>query len=88
MLFEALLAIAGAHDATPAQVALAWLIHQPNVVVIPGASSVAQLEKNAAAADIQLSAAELAALRAASDAFRPRTGLGAVPGLIQAGIGR
>ena len=31
-----------AHNATPAQVALAWLIHQPNVVVIPGASSVDQ----------------------------------------------
>ena len=31
------------HDATPAQVALAWLIGHPNVVAIPGASTVAQL---------------------------------------------
>ena len=46
--------VAGTHDAKPAQVALAWLIRQPNVIVIPGASSVAQLEFNAAAADLEL----------------------------------
>ena len=34
-----------AHDATPAQIALAWLVHFPNVVAIPGASSVAQVEQ-------------------------------------------
>ena len=38
----------------PAQVALAWLLRTPNVVVIPGASSVAQAEGNAAAADLEL----------------------------------
>jgi aryl-alcohol dehydrogenase-like predicted oxidoreductase len=35
-------------------VALAWLIRKPNVVAIPGASNVRQLEENVAAADIEL----------------------------------
>jgi aryl-alcohol dehydrogenase-like predicted oxidoreductase len=63
--------VAAAHDATPAQIALAWLIRRPNVLVIPGASSVAQAEQNAASADIDLSAAEDAALTEASDAYQP-----------------
>lgn len=54
-LIAALREIGGRHDATPAQIALAWLIRKPNVVAIPGASSVDQLEQNAAAADIDLS---------------------------------
>ena len=53
-LVDALREIASKHGATPAQVALAWLIRQPNVVAIPGASSVRQLEENVAAADIDL----------------------------------
>lgn len=65
--------VADAHDASPAQVALAWLLRRPNVVVIPGASSVAQAESNAASADIALGAAEDQALTEASDAFRPVT---------------
>ncbi len=40
--------------ATHSQVALAWLIRKPNVVAIPGASSVRQLEENVAAADLDL----------------------------------
>jgi len=54
-LIAALGEIAARHGATPAQVALAWLIRKPNVVVIPGASSVRQMEENAAAADVDLS---------------------------------
>lgn len=54
-LIAALGEIARRHDATEAQVALAWLIRKPNVVAIPGASSVQQAEQNAAAADIELS---------------------------------
>ena len=42
------------YGATPAQVALAWLLLDRQVMVIPGARSVAQLESNAAAADLQL----------------------------------
>ena len=53
-LLDALREVAAAHGATPAQVALAWVIRRPNVVAIPGASSVGQLEKNAAAADLEL----------------------------------
>jgi aryl-alcohol dehydrogenase-like predicted oxidoreductase len=72
-LLQALREVAAAHDATPAQVALAWLLRRPNVVVIPGASSVAQAETNAASADLDLSAAEDEALTEASDAYRPVT---------------
>jgi len=70
-LLDVLRDVADAHHATPAQIALAWLVHRPNVVVIPGASSVEQAEQNAASADIELSAAEDEALTAASDAYRP-----------------
>jgi len=70
-LIETLRSIAKTHDATAAQVALAWLISRPNVIAIPGASSVAQLEANAAAADLELDQSELAELTAASDAFTP-----------------
>lgn len=63
--------IADAHGATPAQVALAWLISHPNVVVIPGASSVDQLRRNVEAADLELKDGELEELTAESDAFEP-----------------
>jgi pyridoxine 4-dehydrogenase len=49
--------------ATPLQVALAWLLHRaPNVLLIPGTSSVAHLRENLAAAEIKLPAAALAKL--------------------------
>jgi aryl-alcohol dehydrogenase-like predicted oxidoreductase len=57
-LVAALREIGGRHGATPAQVALAWLIHKPNVVAIPGASSLQQVEDNVAAADIDLTGEE------------------------------
>ena len=53
-LIAALGKIASRHHATAAQVALAWLIRKPNVVAIPGASSVRQVVENAGAADIEL----------------------------------
>jgi aryl-alcohol dehydrogenase-like predicted oxidoreductase len=58
-LIAALKEVGGRHQATPAQVALAWLVNKPNVVAIPGASSVRQLEENAAAGDLILDAAEV-----------------------------
>lgn len=61
-LFETLREIGDAHGATPAQVALAWAIRSPNVIAIPGASSVEQVESNAAAADLELSDDEIRAL--------------------------
>ena len=52
---EILEAVADAHDATPRQIALAWLLeHSPVTLPIPGTSSVAHLEENLAAAEIQL----------------------------------
>jgi len=70
-LINVLREVASAHEATPAQIALAWLLHRPNVVVIPGASSVAQVEANAAAVDIDLTDQEDRALTQASDNYRP-----------------
>jgi aryl-alcohol dehydrogenase-like predicted oxidoreductase len=54
-LLAALREIGARHSATETQVALAWLIRKANVVAIPGASSVRQVEENIAAADIELS---------------------------------
>ena len=49
--------------ATPSQVALAWLLHRsPVILPIPGTSSVAHLEDNCAAAEIDLTDAEFASL--------------------------
>jgi aryl-alcohol dehydrogenase-like predicted oxidoreductase len=76
--------VADAHRATPAQIALAWVIRHPAVTAIPGASSVEQLESNVAAAEIELPDDEYAALSAASDRFQPVTGRAAVPALIRA----
>ena len=70
-LLQTLRDVATDVGAKPAQVALAWLISLPNVVAIPGASSVAQLEFNVAAADIELSPPSRDALTAAARAFRP-----------------
>jgi aryl-alcohol dehydrogenase-like predicted oxidoreductase len=73
--------VAAAHDALAAQVALAWLVRRPNVVAIPGASSVEQLERNAEAADLDLTDDEDARLTEASDRFHPVTGLPALVGI-------
>ncbi|MBC7559970.1 MAG: aldo/keto reductase [Dermatophilaceae bacterium] len=70
-LLDTLRQVAAAHDVKPAQVALAWLLSLPQVVVIPGASSVEQLEFNVAAADLDLNAPSLAALTEAARAFTP-----------------
>jgi aryl-alcohol dehydrogenase-like predicted oxidoreductase len=83
VLLDALREIAAAHGATPSQVALAWLVRKPNVVVIPGASSVEQLERNAEAADLQLSADDDRRLTAAAEAFEPVTGPAALPSLMR-----
>jgi aryl-alcohol dehydrogenase-like predicted oxidoreductase len=75
--------IAKSHDATPAQVALAWVIRRPNVVAIPGASSVEQLERNAAAADLELSEDEDTRLTVAAEAFQPMQGPASFPRLLR-----
>jgi len=70
--------VAAEHSAAPAQIALAYVIRHPAVTAIPGASSVAQLESNAAAAQIELTDEQYAALRDAAERFQPRTGRAAV----------
>jgi pyridoxine 4-dehydrogenase len=52
--------IAYAHDATPGQVALAWLLQRsPVLLPIPGTGSIAHLEENVAAAGLELNEEEL-----------------------------
>ncbi len=65
-LLKTIETIASAHKAAPAQVALAWLLVQgQDIVPIPGTKRRKYLEENLAAAQLQLSAAELAQLSAA-----------------------
>jgi Aldo/keto reductases, related to diketogulonate reductase len=52
-------AVAEDHDATPAQVALAWLLSKGRVGVIPKATSETHLRENLAATDLELSSAAL-----------------------------
>jgi diketogulonate reductase-like aldo/keto reductase len=59
---EALEKIAQAHNATPRQVALAFLTRAPSVLAIPKASSAEHAADNAAAGNLTLGAAEIAAL--------------------------
>jgi aryl-alcohol dehydrogenase-like predicted oxidoreductase len=68
-LRSAVAEVAGAHDASMAQVALAWLVAQPNVVAIPGARTIAQLEENVAAAELELRGDELERLGAVAAAI-------------------
>jgi aryl-alcohol dehydrogenase-like predicted oxidoreductase len=87
-LLRVLREVADAHDAGFSQVALAWLIRSPAVVAIPGASSVAQLESNVAAAEIDLTDDEWQALRDAAVRFRPATGPATLPRLLRARMAR
>jgi pyridoxine 4-dehydrogenase len=60
---DALSKVAEECGATPTQVAIAWLLQRsPNILLIPGTSSVTHLRENLAAADLRLSADALAAL--------------------------
>lgn len=61
--------IAAKHGATLHQVALSWLLHHsPNILLIPGTSSVKHLEENMKTADIQLSEDDLDVLDSLADA--------------------
>jgi diketogulonate reductase-like aldo/keto reductase len=62
---RALKEIGDRHGATPAQVALAWLLQQDGTIVIPKSSNDAHVRENRAAASVKLTAADLAALDAA-----------------------
>ncbi len=55
----ALKGVAQRHNANPYQVALAWLLHQDNVIVIPKSSRRDHIEENHAAAEISLTSTDL-----------------------------
>lgn len=54
--------IAGHYAATPAQIAIRWLLRQPNVITIPKSSNVEHLQQNLEAVELTLSAEDLAEL--------------------------
>ena len=59
--------VATSHDATPAQVALAWLLgHSPVIVPIPGTGSIEHFEENLGATELELSESELDSLEQAA----------------------
>jgi aryl-alcohol dehydrogenase-like predicted oxidoreductase len=79
--------VAAGHKAEPAQVALAWLLAQPQVVAIPGASSVEQLEFNVAAADLELEPGAVTALTTAARAFVPESAAQTLVGTVRGRLG-
>lgn len=87
-LLETLRQVADAHDATSSQVALAWTVRSGNVIAIPGASSVAQVESNAAAADLVLTDTETEALTDAARDFVPVRGAAAARGVAERVLAR
>jgi len=62
--------VAARHNASPAQIALAWLLRQPDMLVIPKATGPAHVRENRAALDLALTAGDLADL---DKAFPPPT---------------
>ena len=88
MLLATLREVAQAHDAAPSQVALAWLLRHPCVSVIPGASSLEQLESNVAAVELELRPDEIEALGGAAATFRPLGRAQAAGALVMARFAR
>lgn len=73
-LLDLLREVASQKAASPAQVAMAWMLcKKPYIIPIPGSRKISRLQENFGAAGLQLSAAEIAALDARLDAmdFRP-----------------
>ena len=69
---QTLARVAARHGATPAQVALAWLLRQEDMMVIPKATNLAHVRENREAVDLALSEADLAEL---DKAFPPPRGV-------------
>ena len=67
--------VAVCHNATPAQIAIAWALAQPATMVIPKAGSEVHVRENRAAADIVLAPGDLAALDAAFPPPRRKSSL-------------
>ena len=57
---RAMISVAARHDASPAQIALAWALRHPHVIAIPKAASEDHVRQNAAAVSIELTSADLA----------------------------
>jgi diketogulonate reductase-like aldo/keto reductase len=68
--------VAARHNATPAQVALAWLLRQDGMIVIPKATKLDHVRQNRAAADLLLTEEDIAALDRAFPPPTSRTPLG------------
>jgi pyridoxine 4-dehydrogenase len=67
--------VADKHGVTPSQVALAWLLHRSQrILLIPGTSSVAHLEENLAVAGIALDSEDMETLEGAQDVGHPQAG--------------
>ena len=70
-LFELIRSLAEEKNATPAQISLAWMIcKKPYIVPIPGTRKIDRLKENAAAADIILTADEVAAIEKKLDSIK------------------
>jgi diketogulonate reductase-like aldo/keto reductase len=72
---RALAEVAAGHDATPHQIALAFLVRRPSLFAIPKAASLPHVEENGAAAEIELTPAEIARIEAAFPLPRRQHGL-------------
>ena len=69
-LVDLLASIAQRKRATPAQIALAWILsRKPWIVPIPGTTKLSRLEENLGAIDLELAPADLATIEAAASAF-------------------
>jgi aryl-alcohol dehydrogenase-like predicted oxidoreductase len=69
---DLLAAIAKKKDATPAQIALAWLLAQkPWIVPIPGTTKLSRLEENLGATEVELTAADLAEIESSASTLTP-----------------
>jgi len=70
--------VAGSLNVTPMQLALAWLLHRsPNILLIPGTSSVMHLRENLAAANLELSSSVIADLDSIGKGSQAMTSSGA-----------
>jgi diketogulonate reductase-like aldo/keto reductase len=72
----ALAKVAGKHGVSPAAIAIAWTMRHPHVISIPKAAGLAHVKENAAAADLELDATDLADLDAAFPPPRRKMPLG------------
>ena len=85
-LLEDIRSLAATKNATPAQIALAWLLaRKPWIVPIPGTTKLHRVEENIAAADIDLTTAEVDALTALSTKVEIEGGR--YPGFLEAQTG-